>query len=138
MFFALKCSSLVQNCSENQPYCHTGKMNIVYVRISSIDQNETRQGEVLEKYGIEHWYIEKISGKDVNRPKLQEMLEYVREGATVHIHDLSRLARSTADLLVIVHQLSKKGVHLVSNKNHYNQIQLRFKYNSSDYTHVCQ
>ena len=91
-------------------------MNIAYVRVSSIDQNEARQVEALEKYGIERWYIEKISGKDANRPKLQEMLEYVREGDTVHIHDLSRLARSTADLLVIVDQLSKKGVHLVSNK----------------------
>ena len=91
-------------------------MNIAYVRVSTVDQNEARQIEALEKYGIERWYIEKISGKDANRPKLQEMLEYVREGDTVHIHDLSRLARSTADLLVIVDQLSKKGVHLVSNK----------------------
>ena len=91
-------------------------MNIAYVRVSSIDQNEARQVEALEKYGIERWYTEKISGKDANRPKLQEMLEYVREGDTVHIHDLSRLARSTADLLVIVDLLSKKGVHLVSNK----------------------
>ncbi len=91
-------------------------MNIAYVRVSTVDQNEARQIESLEKYGIERWYTEKISGKDANRPKLQEMLEYVREGDTVHIHDLSRLARSTADLLVIVDQLSKKGVHLVSNK----------------------
>ena len=91
-------------------------MNIAYVRVSSIDQNEARQIESLEKYGIERWYTEKISGKDANRPKLQEMLEYVREGDTVHIHDLSRLARSTADLLVIVDLLAKKGVHLVSNK----------------------
>ena len=91
-------------------------MNIAYVRVSTDDQNEARQIEALEKYGIERWYTEKISGKDANRPKLQEMLEYVREGDTVHIHDLSRLARSTADLLVIVDQLSKKGVHLVSNK----------------------
>ncbi len=91
-------------------------MNIAYVRVSTVDQNEARQIEALEKYGIERWYTEKISGKDANRPKLQEMLEYVREGDTVHIHDLSRLARSTADLLVIVEQLTRKGVHLVSNK----------------------
>lgn len=91
-------------------------MNIAYVRVSSIDQNKARQIEALKKYGIERWYTEKISGKDANRPKLQEMLEYVREGDTVHIHDLSRLARSTADLLVIVDLLAKKGVHLVSNK----------------------
>ena len=91
-------------------------MNIAYVRVSTVEQNEARQIEALEKYGIERWYTEKISGKDANRPKLQEMLEYVREGDTIHIHDLSRLARSTADLLVIVDLLGKKGVHLVSNK----------------------
>ena len=91
-------------------------MNIAYVRVSTADQNEARQIEALEKYGIERWYTEKISGKDANRPKLQEMLEYVREGDTIHIHDLSRLVRSTADLLVIVDLLGKKGVHLVSNK----------------------
>ena len=91
-------------------------MRIAYVRCSTVEKNEARQIEALEKYGIERWYTEKISGKDANRPKLQEMLEYVREGDTVHIHDLSRLARSTADLLVIVDLLSKKGVHLVSNK----------------------
>ena len=91
-------------------------MRIAYVRCSTVEQNEARQIEALEKYGIERWYTEKISGKDANRPKLQEMLEYVREGDTVHIHDLSRLARSTADLLVIVDLLAKKGVHLVSNK----------------------
>lgn len=91
-------------------------MKIAYVRVSSINQNEARQVEALEKYGIERWYTEKISGKDANRPKLLEMLEYVREGDTIHIHDLSRLARSTADLLVIVDLLTKKGVHLVSNK----------------------
>ncbi len=91
-------------------------MRIAYVRCSTAEQNEARQVEALEKYGIERWYTEKISGKDANRPKLQEMLEYVRDGDTIHIHDLSRLARSTADLLVIVDLLAKKGVHLVSNK----------------------
>ena len=91
-------------------------MRIAYVRCSTAEQNEARQVESLEKYGIERWYTEKISGKDANRPKLQEMLGYVRDGDTIHIHDLSRLARSTADLLVIVDLLAKKGVHLVSNK----------------------
>ena len=79
----------------------------------------------MEKYGIERWYTEKISGKDANRPKLQEMLEYVREGDTAHIHDLSRLARSTADLLVIVDLLGKKGVTYKSpHKARYGHIHL--------------
>lgn len=91
-------------------------MKVAYVRVSTAEQNEARQVEALEKHGIEKWYTEKVSGKDTNRPKLKEMLEFVREGDTVYIHDFSRLARSTKDLLEIVEQLNSKGVHLVSNK----------------------
>lgn len=91
-------------------------MKIAYVRVSSIDQNEQRQIEALEKHNIDKWYIEKVSGKNTDRPKLQEMLDYVREDDTIYIHDFSRLARSTKDLLEIVELLQKKGVTLVSNK----------------------
>ena len=91
-------------------------MKIGYVRVSSVDQNEARQIESLEKLGVERIYQEKISAKDTNRPKLQEMLDYVREGDTVYIHDFSRLARSTKDLLNIVELLEKKKVKLVSIK----------------------
>lgn len=91
-------------------------MNVAYVRVSTIDQNEARQVEALEKHNIDKWYIEKVSGKDTNRPKLKEMLDYVREGDVVYIHDFSRLARSTKDLLNIVETLKDKGVSLVSNK----------------------
>lgn len=91
-------------------------MNIAYVRVSTIEQNEARQTEALEHFNIEKWYIEKCSGKDTNRPKLKEMLDYCREGDTIYIHDFSRLARSTEDLLRIVKLLKAKGVHLVSNK----------------------
>ena len=52
----------------------------------------------------------------MDRPQLQAMLDYVREGDTVYIHDFSRLARSTRDLLEIVERLQAKSVHLVSNK----------------------
>ncbi len=91
-------------------------MRVAYVRVSTVEQNEARQVEALKVHDIEKWYIEKVSAKDTNRPKLKEMLEYVREGDTVYIHDFSRLARSTKDLLGIVEQLEKKGVHLFSNK----------------------
>ena len=91
-------------------------MRVAYVRVSTVEQNEARQLEALEKHNIEKWYIEKVSGKDTNRPKLQEMLDYVREGDTVYIHDFSRLARSTKDLLEILEELTAKGVNLVSNK----------------------
>lgn len=91
-------------------------MKIAYVRVSTVEQNEQRQIEAMQKYDIEKWFTEKVSGKDTNRPKLQEMLEFAREGDTIHIHDFSRLARSTKDLLDIVEMLNNKGIHLVSNK----------------------
>ena len=92
-------------------------MNVAYVRVSTVEQNEARQLEALEKYNIEKWYTEKVSGKNTtDRPELNNMLDFVREGDTVFIHDFSRLARSTKDLLDIVEYLNGKGVHLVSNK----------------------
>lgn len=91
-------------------------MNVAYVRVSTIEQNESRQIEALKKHNIEKWFTEKVSAKDTNRPELQAMLEFVRENDTIYIHDFSRLARSTKDLLDIVETLNKKGVHLVSNK----------------------
>lgn len=91
-------------------------MQIAYIRVSSIDQNEKRQIEAMQRYNIEKWFIEKVSGKDTNRPKLKEMLDFAREGDTIHIHDFSRLARSTKDLLDIVELLNNKGITLISNK----------------------
>lgn len=90
--------------------------NVAYVRVSTVEQNEDRQIEALQKHNIEKWFTEKVSGKDRNRPELQRMLEYVREGDTVYVHDFSRLARNTKDLLDIVDNLNSRGVSLVSNK----------------------
>lgn len=75
-------------------------MNIAYVRVSTIEQNEARQVEALRVHQIDKWFKEKVSGKDTNRPQLQAMLEFAREGDTIYIHDFSRLARSTSDLLL--------------------------------------
>lgn len=91
-------------------------MNIGYVRVSTVEQNEQRQIEGLKNCNIEKWYTEKVSAKDTKRPKLQEMLEFAREGDTIYIHDFSRIARSTKDLLDIIDLLNSKGIHLVSNK----------------------
>ena len=91
-------------------------MRIGYVRVSAVDQNEARQIEGLKKYEIEKWFTEKVSGKDMNRPELQAMLDFAREGDTIYVHDFSRLARSVSDLLKIVELLKSKKIHLVSNK----------------------
>ena len=72
--------------------------NIAYVRVSTTDQNEARQNEALNKYNIDKWYVEKITGKDTNRPKLIEMLDFIREDDTVYVEEFSRLGRSTQDL----------------------------------------
>jgi DNA invertase Pin-like site-specific DNA recombinase len=91
-------------------------MNIGYVRVSTVEQNEQRQVEALKKHNIEKWFTEKVSAKDTNRPQLKEMIEFARAGDTIYIHDLSRLARSTKDLLSIVEQMQTKGIELMSNK----------------------
>jgi len=90
--------------------------NIAYVRVSSIEQNEARQKEALKQYQIDKWFIEKASGKDTNRPVLQEMLEYIREDDTVYVEEFSRLGRSTADLLATVQYIEEHGAKFVSLK----------------------
>lgn len=89
---------------------------VAYIRVSTVDQNLEQQKELLSKYGIDRWYEEKASAKDTNRPKFQEMMDWVREGDTIYIRDFSRLARSTQDLLNITTELKEKGVKLVSDK----------------------
>lgn len=89
---------------------------IGYVRISTEAQNEARQKEIMNRYGVKKLFIDKLSGKDIERPELKRMLEYVREGDILFIESISRLARSTKDLLEIVGILDKKGVHFVSDK----------------------
>ena len=93
--------------------------NIAYVRVSTVEQNEARQRESLRKYNIDKWFIEKASGKDMNRPKLQEMLEYIREDDTVYVLEFSRLGRSTADLLSIVQKIEEAGAKFVSTKENF-------------------
>ena len=91
-------------------------MKVAYIRVSTVEQNEARQLEAMKQHGIEKYFTEKVSAKDMNRPQLQAMLDFVREGDTVYIHDFSRLARSVKDLLAIVELLNSKNVTLVSNK----------------------
>ena len=91
-------------------------MKVGYVRVSTVTQHEDRQLVTMEKYGVEKLFQEKVSGKDKNRPQLQQLLDFVREGDMVIIHDFSRLARSTKDLLEIVEYLNNKKVALISAK----------------------
>jgi DNA invertase Pin-like site-specific DNA recombinase len=91
-------------------------MNIAYIRVSTVEQNEARQVAAMTNYNIDKVFQEKVSAKDIDRPKLKEMLDFARVGDTIYIADFSRLARSTKDLLELVEQLESKGVQLVSIK----------------------
>ena len=83
--------------------------HVAYIRVSTVDQNTDRQ---LADVGIEFDKVfeDKASGKDTQRPQLQAMLEYVREGDTLHVHSIDRLSRSLEDLISSVKSLNAKGV----------------------------
>lgn len=89
---------------------------IAYIRVSSESQNTQRQELALNDIGIDKIFVEKISGKDTNRPQLQKMLEYVREDDILYVESISRLGRNLKDLLNIVESLNDKGVGLISLK----------------------
>lgn len=91
-------------------------MKIGYIRISTADQNTARQELLMEQLGVDEVYIDRMSGKNTNRPELQKMMEYVRRGDTVIVESISRFARNTRDLLELVEKLSAKGVEFVSKK----------------------
>lgn len=78
-----------------------------YIRVSSIDQNIERQ---LDGMSLDKVFIDKMTGSVKERPELQRMIEYVRQGDTVYVHSLDRLARNFDNLLDIIKQLNKKGV----------------------------
>lgn len=84
-------------------------MRVGYVRVSSVDQNTVRQLDGIE---IERTFTDKASGKDTTRPKLDEMLAFVREGDTVLVHSMDRLARNLDDLRRVVRMLTGKGVRV--------------------------
>lgn len=88
-------------------------MRIGYVRVSSLDQNPDRQIEDLKAQQVEKIFMEKISGKNTDRPELQKMLSFIREGDTLIVHSLDRLARNLADLLTMVQELTDRGVSVV-------------------------
>lgn len=91
-------------------------MKIGYIRISTTDQNTARQEVLMEQLGVDEVFIDRMSGKNAQRPGLQKMMEYVRRGDTVVVESISRFARNTRDLLDLIEQLKKKGVEFISQK----------------------
>ncbi|WP_446682083.1 recombinase family protein [Deinococcus wulumuqiensis] len=87
----------------------TRGQRVGYIRVSTTDQNTARQLDGVE---LDRIFEDKASGKDAKRPKLQELLAYVREGDTVIVHSMDRLARNVDDLRRIVTELSGRGVRV--------------------------
>ena len=80
---------------------------IGYVRVSSVDQNDARQLDGVELHKI---FTDKASGKNTDRPQLQAMLEFLREGDHLYVHSMDRLSRSLRDLQSVVEQLNARGI----------------------------
>ena len=91
-------------------------MKFGYMRVSTIDQNLDRQKRQLEKFGCERIFFEKVTGTKRERPELNRMLEFLRPEDTVVVSDLTRLSRSTKDLIEITELIAQKGAHLKSLK----------------------
>ena len=91
-------------------------MKIGYIRVSTQEQNTIRQEVLMKSLGVDEVYIDRMSGKNTNRPELKKMMEYVRKGDTVIVESISRFARNTRDLLELVERLTAKGVEFVSKK----------------------
>ena len=89
---------------------------IGYIRVSTEHQETARQQEIMCDYQVDRIFSEKISGANADRPQLRAMLDYVREGDTLYVESISRLGRSTKDLLNIIDALTEKGVTLISHK----------------------
>ena len=87
-----------------------------YARVSTEQQCLDRQLDMLEKYGVDKIYNEKMTGTKRDRPELEKMLERLTEGDTVVVESLSRLGRSTKDLIQLMELFNSKGVNLISLK----------------------
>ena len=91
-----------------------GNQTYGYARVSTEQQNLDRQIDALTGYGVDRLYNEKMTGTRKDRPELKKLLENLTEGDTVVVESLSRLGRSTRDLLELTELFEKKGVHLIS------------------------
>jgi len=91
-------------------------LKIGYIRVSTTEQNTTRQEVLMNDLGVDELYIDNASGKNTDRPELKRMLEYVRKGDTVIVESINRFARNTKDLLELIETLKRKQVEFISKK----------------------
>lgn len=91
-------------------------MKVGYLRVSTEQQHIERQQILLNEVGVEKVYLDRMSGKNLDRPQLNQMLSFVRSGDTVIVESISRFARSTRDFLKLIDILDHKQVSFVSLK----------------------
>ena len=91
-------------------------MKFGYIRVSTIEQNTARQEVLMQELGVDKVFIDKTSGKTIDRSELKKLIDYVREGDTVIVESISRFARNTRELLYMVNVLKEKKVEFVSKK----------------------
>ena len=91
-------------------------MRVGYVRCSTLEQNEARQLKMMEEQKVERVFVDKASGKNTDRKEFKSMMAFVRDGDTLIVESISRIARNTRDLLTIISNLTDKGVEFVSLK----------------------
>lgn len=91
-------------------------MKVGYIRISTREQNTARQDAIMGSLGVERIYTDRMSGKNTDRPELQRMMDFVREGDSVIVESISRFARNVKDLLDLIEALEKKKVEFISQK----------------------
>lgn len=91
-------------------------MKFGYARVSTEEQNLNRQIDALREYGVDELLTEKMTGTKKDRPELSRLLDKVRQGDTIVVESLSRLGRSTKDLLALVEQFDRQGIIFVSLK----------------------
>ena len=91
-------------------------MRVGYVRCSTVEQNEARQMKMMEDQNVKKIFVDKASGKNTDREGFKAMMAFVREGDTVIVESISRIARNTRDLLTIIAGLTDKGIEFVSLK----------------------
>ncbi len=84
-----------------------------YVRVSTVDQNTERQ---LDGVKLDKVFEDKCTGSTLARPELEKLIGWVREGDTVVVHDISRMARNLEDLLSLVKMFNGRGVAVRFNK----------------------
>lgn len=82
---------------------------IGYIRVSTFEQNPDRQ---LEHYKVDKTFTDKASGSDTKRPALEALLDFVREGDTIVVHSMDRLARNLVDLRCVVQKMTQRGIHI--------------------------